>query len=299
MMLRPLVMQTQRHRAVHAADGDDAHLRGREALGHDRAAADVAADRRPDHPRQVPRRDRALRRDAAGHGADVSSCSPTATPTGSRSSTVYLGLFLLGGSFIAFGLFISSLTQNQIIAGVLTFVLLLMLLGRRLVGDFVSGRRRDGGVCSTCRSSSTSTTSPRACSTPSNRLLRERHHVRPVPDRASRGRRTVARVDRPCVEVALPTSSAGSASRWSVAAVAIRLDSAATGHAPSAPRARPASSACSLYVAQPVARHRPPRSPARGRPLRRARRRSACVVVLGLLVGHQLPGREVRTSAGT
>jgi ABC-2 type transport system permease protein len=43
-------------------------------------------------------------------------------------ATSYLGLFLLGSSFIAFGLFISSLTQNQIIAGVLTFVLLLMLL---------------------------------------------------------------------------------------------------------------------------------------------------------------------------
>lgn len=43
-------------------------------------------------------------------------------------ATSYLGLFLLGSSFIAFGLFISSLTQNQIIAGVLTFVMLLMLL---------------------------------------------------------------------------------------------------------------------------------------------------------------------------
>jgi ABC-2 type transport system permease protein len=43
-------------------------------------------------------------------------------------ATSYLGLFLLGASFIAFGLFISSLTQNQIVAGVLTFGLLLMLL---------------------------------------------------------------------------------------------------------------------------------------------------------------------------
>jgi ABC-2 type transport system permease protein len=43
-------------------------------------------------------------------------------------ATSYLGLFLLGSSFIAFGLFISSLTQNQIVAGVLTFVMLLMLL---------------------------------------------------------------------------------------------------------------------------------------------------------------------------
>jgi ABC-2 type transport system permease protein len=53
-------------------------------------------------------------------------------------ATSYLGLFLLGSSFIAFGLFISSLTQNQIIAGVLTFVLLLMLLLVGWLRDFLT-----------------------------------------------------------------------------------------------------------------------------------------------------------------
>jgi ABC-2 type transport system permease protein len=53
-------------------------------------------------------------------------------------ATSYLGLFLLGASFIAFGLFISSTTQNQIIAGVLTFVLLLMLLLVGWLRDFVT-----------------------------------------------------------------------------------------------------------------------------------------------------------------
>jgi len=53
-------------------------------------------------------------------------------------ATSYLGLFLLGSTFIAFGLFISSLTQNQIIAGVLTFVLLLMLLLVGWLKDFVT-----------------------------------------------------------------------------------------------------------------------------------------------------------------
>jgi ABC-2 type transport system permease protein len=53
-------------------------------------------------------------------------------------ATSYLGLFLLGSSFIAFGLFISSLTQNQIIAGVLTFVLLLMLLLAAWLRDFIT-----------------------------------------------------------------------------------------------------------------------------------------------------------------
>ncbi len=39
----------------------------------------------------------------------------------------YLGLFLLGGSFIAIGLFMSVLTQSQIIAALLTFVATILL----------------------------------------------------------------------------------------------------------------------------------------------------------------------------
>jgi ABC-2 type transport system permease protein len=39
----------------------------------------------------------------------------------------YLGLLLMGGCFISLGLFISSLTKNQIVAGVLTFAVFLML----------------------------------------------------------------------------------------------------------------------------------------------------------------------------
>ena len=38
----------------------------------------------------------------------------------------YLGLFLLGSSFISAGLFLSSTTKNQMVAGAATFVLLLM-----------------------------------------------------------------------------------------------------------------------------------------------------------------------------
>ncbi|MGB7219313.1 MAG: ABC transporter permease subunit [Vicinamibacterales bacterium] len=41
--------------------------------------------------------------------------------------TAYLGLLLMGGSFIALGLFISSLTKNQIIAGTVTFAVFLLL----------------------------------------------------------------------------------------------------------------------------------------------------------------------------
>jgi ABC-2 type transport system permease protein len=39
----------------------------------------------------------------------------------------YLGLLLLGGSFISLGLLISSLTKNQIVAGISTFAVLLIL----------------------------------------------------------------------------------------------------------------------------------------------------------------------------
>lgn len=51
--------------------------------------------------------------------------------------TSYLGLLLMGGAFIAFGLFISSLTKNQIVAGVLTFCTLLMLLLVGWLQEFV------------------------------------------------------------------------------------------------------------------------------------------------------------------
>ena len=47
----------------------------------------------------------------------------------------YLGLVLLGGSFISFGLFISSLTKNQIVAAVGTFTLVLVLWIIDWLGD--------------------------------------------------------------------------------------------------------------------------------------------------------------------
>ena len=41
--------------------------------------------------------------------------------------TSYIGLLLFGGSFVALGLFVSSLSKNQIVAGAVTFALSLML----------------------------------------------------------------------------------------------------------------------------------------------------------------------------
>ena len=86
------------------------------------------AHRLPDHHGQVFRRRRALRPDAGGHaGSTSASCSFTAIPNGSRFVTGYLGLLLMGASFMSIGLLISSLTKNQIVAGMVTFAVLLLL----------------------------------------------------------------------------------------------------------------------------------------------------------------------------
>jgi len=50
--------------------------------------------------------------------------------------TSYIGLLLLGGCFIAVGLFISSLTKNQIVAGMVTFAVFLLLWIITWMGNF-------------------------------------------------------------------------------------------------------------------------------------------------------------------
>ena len=51
-------------------------------------------------------------------------------------ATGYLGLLLMGGCFIAMGLLISSLTKNQIVAGMITFAVFLLLWVINWVGSF-------------------------------------------------------------------------------------------------------------------------------------------------------------------
>ena len=86
------------------------------------------------------------------------------TPEWKPIVTAYLGLLLMGGCFISLGLFISSLTKNQIVAGMITFAV-----------SSCSGSSTGSGALSArprrrcwriCRSPSTSTTSRRASSTP-------------------------------------------------------------------------------------------------------------------------------------
>jgi ABC-2 type transport system permease protein len=55
----------------------------------------------------------------------------------------YLGLLLMGGCFLATGLFISSLTKNQIVAGFLTFATFLMLWIINWIGESSGPTTRD------------------------------------------------------------------------------------------------------------------------------------------------------------
>src|SRR5262249_39908752 len=58
------------------------------------------------------------------------------TPEWKPIVTVYLGLLLLGGCFISLGLFISSLTKNQIVAGMATFAVFLLFWVIEWIGSF-------------------------------------------------------------------------------------------------------------------------------------------------------------------
>src|SRR5262249_20137232 len=51
-------------------------------------------------------------------------------------ATAYLGLLLLRGCFISVGLFISSLTKNQIVAGFVSFAVFLLLWVITWIGSF-------------------------------------------------------------------------------------------------------------------------------------------------------------------
>jgi gliding motility-associated transport system permease protein len=50
--------------------------------------------------------------------------------------TAYIGVLLLGGCFLSVGLFISSLTKNQIVAGMTTFAVFLLFWIITWVGSF-------------------------------------------------------------------------------------------------------------------------------------------------------------------
>jgi ABC-2 type transport system permease protein len=55
----------------------------------------------------------------------------------------YLSMFLLGGAMMAVGLFASSLSANQMVAGIVSFVLLLVLWLVDFLGDAFGGKLKD------------------------------------------------------------------------------------------------------------------------------------------------------------
>jgi ABC-2 type transport system permease protein len=63
-------------------------------------------------------------------------------PDGGPIIGSYLGVLLMGGAYLAIGLFISSLTENQIIAFIISFVVILtlMIIGWDIVLFAVPGR---------------------------------------------------------------------------------------------------------------------------------------------------------------
>lgn len=54
----------------------------------------------------------------------------------------YIGVFLIGVTFISIGLFASSLTENQMIAGVIGFALILMFWLISWLGDVFTGKAK-------------------------------------------------------------------------------------------------------------------------------------------------------------
>ena len=55
----------------------------------------------------------------------------------------YLGLLLMGGCFISVGLLVSSLTKNQIVAGIATFAVFLLLWVINWIGESAGPTTRD------------------------------------------------------------------------------------------------------------------------------------------------------------
>jgi ABC-2 type transport system permease protein len=131
-VMRAALLQHERGAAVLHAHAHHAALRRGEEIRHHRAAADLS---------------RARRRGAGGASSwprarYTVSCSSSPSPiraswppsgasSGGAILTGYLGLLLLGSAFLAVGVFISSLTENQIVAGSATFG---ALLGFWLIG---------------------------------------------------------------------------------------------------------------------------------------------------------------------
>ncbi len=69
--------------------------------------------------------------------ANVESYIPVG-PSTSRIIGCLIGIILIGAAFVAIGLFISSLTENQLAAAVVTVAVIVVMLLLNIVNDFIS-----------------------------------------------------------------------------------------------------------------------------------------------------------------
>lgn len=69
--------------------------------------------------------------------ANAESYIPTG-PSTSRIVGCLIGIILIGAAFVAIGLFISSLTENQLAAAVVTVAVIVLMLLLNIVNDYIS-----------------------------------------------------------------------------------------------------------------------------------------------------------------
>ena len=219
-------------------------------------------------------------RDARGHARPHRRPVRLRHPEWKPIATAYLGLLLLGGCFISLGLFISSLTKNQIVAGMVTFAVFLLLWVISWIGSFVRRPMVDDVTSYLSIIDHFDDFAKGVIDTTHLDLLPELHHVRPVPDRQVGRQRTVAR--------------ANGMNRISQHHRLARHGAGLRGASRSASACRPGSSTpyylawaglvCMLALhGRPVARDRRLFSRPPGA-LRHPGRRSSVLVVLGILV---------------
>ncbi len=110
-------------------------------------------------------------------------------------ATGYLGLLLMGASFMSIGLLISSLTKNQIVAGMSTFAALLLLWTLSWMTDSAGPVTRSVLSALSITNRFEDFSNGVVARQPS-RLLHQLHHVRAVLDHQVGRQRTLARVNR-------------------------------------------------------------------------------------------------------
>ena len=99
----------------------------------------------------------------------------------------------MGASFLSIGLLISSLTKNQIVAGMVTFAVLLLLWTMNWMSES-AGPMMQKVLSALSITDHFDDFSKGVIALQSSGLLPELHHVRVVPDREIGRQRTLARV---------------------------------------------------------------------------------------------------------